>query len=143
MWIKSKKPKSALQKAEAKAWKAFSLYVRIRDANNNGYCRCITSGRLVHWKDCDAGHFISRRHKATKFHEQNVHAQSRHDNRFQNGRQMEYAKIIDMKYGPGTADKLLIQSRKACHRGLVDYVWMAEHYEKEANKLADAKGIVI
>src|SRR5688500_14823181 len=94
-----------------KLWKIFSEYIRLRDANADGYCVCITSGRLIHWKDCDAGHFISRRHMATKYDEQNVHAQRRFDNRFAAGEQFVYARAIDAKYGKGTADKILARSR--------------------------------
>jgi len=98
-------------------WRVFSEWVRLRDADDTGYCICITSGRRVHWKECDAGHFISRRYLSTKFDEQNVNAQSRHDNRFASGKQYEYALAIDRKYGKGTAEKLYLKSKQTCKRG--------------------------
>lgn len=120
-------------------WKVFSEYIRLRDSDENGYCKCITSGRFVYWNACDAGHFISRRHKATKFHEQNVNAQSRNDNRFNAGSQYAYAKAIDQKYGPGTADKLLVMSRMTCHRDQFEIKVLTEHYKKLADELRKKK----
>jgi len=41
-------------------WKKFSEYIRRRDADKNGYCICISCGRMSHWKNMDAGHFIGK-----------------------------------------------------------------------------------
>lgn len=122
-------------------WKVFSTYIRLRDADENGFCVCITSGRRVHWTECDAGHFISARHSSTKYHEKNVNAQSRHDNRFQYGRQYEYGLAIDKKYGAGTAENLLIQSRMLCKRGKFEIETMTEYYKKQVKLLKQQKGL--
>ena len=124
-----------------KLWKVFSIYIRLRDADKNGIVTCITSGRRYHWKDVDAGHFISRRHLATKFNEQNVNAQSRHDNRFSSGEQFKYAKAIDKKWGAGTADKLLVLSRMTCKRGKFEIDELTKHYLKEIERLKVEKGL--
>ena len=121
--------------------KWFSLFIRLRDSDENGYIRCITSGRVVHWKEADAGHFISRRHQSTRYDERNVNAQSRHDNRFQAGRQYEYGLAIDEKYGKGTAEMLLVKSRMFCKRTKFDIEALTDYYKKEAQKLAKQKGI--
>lgn len=120
-------------------WKVFSEWIRLRDSDENGYCKCITSGRYVHWKLCDAGHFISRRHKSTKFHEQNVNAQSRNDNRFNAGNQYAYSKAIDRKYGPGTADKLLVMSRMTCKRDQFEIDVMTKYYSEKVKELRKQK----
>lgn len=138
-----KKPKSDAKAAEEKLWKWFSIFIRLRDADKNGICRCFTCGRFVHWRSGDCGHGIPRQHKGTKYDERNCQFQCKKCNGFEQGQQDIFAHNVDVKYGKGTWDKLLIQSRKACHRGLVDYVWMAEHYEQEAQKLAQQKGITI
>lgn len=122
-----------------KLWNIFSKYIRLRDSDSNGYITCITSGRRVHWKEADAGHFISRRHLATKFDEQNVNAQSRHDNRFAAGKQYEHGLAIDRKYGKGTAEKLLIKSKQVCKRGKFEIDQMTEYYKKEVERLLKEK----
>jgi len=124
-----------------KLWTQFSLFVRLRDADENGYIICCTSGRRVHYKDADAGHFIGRRHLATKFDERNVHAQSRNDNRFNGGRQYEFSLFIDRKYGKGTADKLLVASRQLCKRGKFEIDQLTKHYRNEVVRLKKEKGL--
>ena len=122
-----------------KLWKIFSQYIRLRDSDDTGHLNCITSGRRVHWKEADAGHFISRRHLATKFDEQNVNGQSRHDNRFAAGKQYEYALAIDKKYGKGTAEKLLVKSKQVCKRGKTEIEVMEQYYKKEVERLLKEK----
>lgn len=122
-----------------KLWRVFSTYIRLRDADENGYCVCISSGKLIHWTKCDAGHFVSRRHLATKFDEQNVNAQGRFDNRFNAGSQYAQAKSIDRKYGPGTADKILVRSRMTCKRDKFEIEVMTAHYKKLADELRKKK----
>ena len=124
-----------------KLWKVFSVYIRLRDADNNGIVTCITTGKRMHWKDADAGHFIGRRHLATKFHEQNVHAQSRGSNRFNSGDQFKYSLAINKKYGSGTAEKLLVMSRQTCKRAKFEIDALTEHYKKEIERLKNEKGL--
>jgi hypothetical protein len=125
--------------SDAKLWNAFSLYVRLRDSDENGYLRCITSGRVIHWKEADAGHFISRRHMATKYDERNVNGQSRHDNRFAAGKQYEYGLAIDKKYGKGTSEMLLLKSKMVHKIGKFEIETMTEYYKKKANELLKLK----
>ena len=127
--------------SDAKLWKVFSVYIRLRDADENGYCICITSGRRVHWTECDAGHFISSRHLNTKYNEKNVNAQSRHDNRFQYGRQYEYSLAIDKKYGQGTAENLLAQSRVICKRDRFEIDILTAYYKEQVKILKLTKGL--
>jgi len=127
--------------SDAKLDKVFSEWIRLRDSDEHGYITCITSGRRIFWKDADAGHFISRRHLNTKFHEQNVNAQSRHDNRFEYGRQFEYSKAIDKKWGNGTADRLLVLSRVTCKRGKFEIDTLTEYYKKEVAILKKEKNL--
>lgn len=93
----------------------FSEFIRLRDCDNNGICKCITSGQYFHWRDCDAGHFITRDNMATRWEEENVNAQGRGDNRFKSGKQFEHGLAIDRKFGPGTSSKLLIKSKSPCN----------------------------
>lgn len=122
-----------------KLWKIFSVYIRLRDADGNGFCRCITTGRLVYWKDCDAGHFISRRHLATKYDERNVNAQSRGSNRFRSGDQFLYSVNVDKKWGKDTAIKLLAKSRQTKKFYDFEIKALEEHYKKEVERLKKEK----
>jgi len=50
--------------------------VRMKAADDNGYCSCVTCGVTKKWNDgIQGGHFIDRRHLFTKIVEENIHPQ--------------------------------------------------------------------
>ena len=101
MWYKGKRTG-----LKGKLDRLFSEYIRRRDADA-GYCRCVTCGKVQHWKEMDAGHFVPRDRIATRWDERNVHAQCRECNRFRSGQQFGHGRAIDRMYGSGTADRLM------------------------------------
>lgn len=36
----------------------FSEYIRRRDADKDGFVRCISCGRRIRWEDADCGHLV-------------------------------------------------------------------------------------
>jgi hypothetical protein len=137
------KVKSSDKVSEETLWRWFSIYIRLRDCDKNGYCRCITTGKIDHWKNMDAGHFISRRHKATKYDERNVYAQSRGSNRFNQGEQFKFGLAIDKIHGKGTAELLLAKSKLPYKELEIERKMRLEEYKKTARILAKEKGQVI
>lgn len=121
----------------------FSEFIRLRDSDHNGICRCITSGEFAHWTKVDAGHFITRDNMATRWEEENVNAQGRGDNRFKSGKQFEHGLAIDKKFGPGTASKLLVKSKSPCHFEDFELVAMIKYYKEEVKRLKTEKGMVV
>lgn len=117
-----------------KADKAFSDYVRQRDADQNGNVICCTCGTRHHWKLMDNGHFMSRRYEATRFDEKNTGPQCKSCNIYNQGRQFEFSKYLDQKYGYGTSDQMLMKSKMLCKRNRYDYEMLIEHYKNLSNK---------
>jgi len=97
-------------KREKRLWYYFSLFVRLRDCidNTQGFARCVSCGKAQHYKDMDAGHYISRRYKPTKYDERNVNAQCVHCNRDLSGNVEEYA----IRLGDELAQELKDKSRE-------------------------------
>jgi len=128
----------AVKKKTQKYWKTkidkvFHEYIRRREADNDsGYCKCISCNKPIHFTESDAGHFISRAKMATRYDEQNVHAQCRKCNRFEYGRQFEYS----LKIGTELAEELLIKSRQIYK--MSDAEWL-EVFEKFRDKLKAIK----
>jgi len=91
--------------------RVFSLYIRLKHADHAEECSCITCNKKFHYKDIDAGHFVSRRHILTRYDEKNVFPQCKYCNRFLNGLQYEYGKALDALFGEGTADSIVAKSR--------------------------------
>jgi hypothetical protein len=126
---------------DAKLWKAFSEFIRCRDANELGYGSCFTCGRIIHYSKGDCGHGIPRQHKATKYDERNNHLQCKHCNAFEGGKREVYKQHVDNKYGVGTWDKLEVMSRTVCKRGKFEIDVMTKHYRELAEKIKKEKGI--
>jgi hypothetical protein len=123
-WIKSTRsqPHSDLRKQINKLDKVFSEFIRLRDADRQGICKCITCGRFFKWNEGDAGHYVQRDRLATRFNEKNVHAQCKYCNRFRSGEQYLHGIAINKKYGKGTAEKLILLSKiRKCK---LDLYWL-------------------
>lgn len=125
---------------DKKLWKTFSEFIRLRDADVNGNCKCFTCNNIRHWRKMDCGHGVGRQHKATKFHEFNNHAQCKRCNGFEEGRKDVYSKEVDKRYGAGTWDKLVLSSRQTCKRGQVEIDTMEQYYKEKVKELKELKG---
>ena len=85
--------------------------VRMKAADDNGWCMCVTCGGYKHWKEMQGGHFISRRYTATKLLEKNIHPQCPGCNgpRAKDGIvTVEYTNYMTDTYGREFVDELLI-----------------------------------
>jgi len=87
----------------------FSEYIRLKNANKQGYCTCVTCGKSGYWeKDgIHAGHFMSRKHFSTRWDETNVYPQCHYCNTYQYGEQYKYSLFL----GKEQSEKLLNKSR--------------------------------
>ncbi len=124
-----------------KLWKVFSEYIRLRDATNDGTCKCFTCSFIAEWKRFDCGHGIPRQHKATKYDERNNHSQCKRCNGFEGGKREVYKEEVNKKYGPQTWEKLEVMSRTTCKRDKFEIEVMTEYYKKEVIKLRKQKGL--
>jgi hypothetical protein len=121
----------------------FSKYIRLRDADKNGVCRCITCGGFFPWNRGDAGHFVSRDKKAVRYDVRNVNFQCPYCNRFRSGEQYIYGEAIDKKYGEGTAKELMNLSKMAYTKLDENYfLVMIEEYKGKVKELKKTKNIL-
>lgn len=103
----------------------FSRYVRLSAADDNGYCTCVTCGKVERWQDMDAAHFIPRQHLATRFLIMNVNCCCFSCNRLKHGNLKRYELYLHTHYGPDTVRVLTDLSRttvKYTQRELNDLV---------------------
>ena len=66
------------------AAKLLQRYVRLKASDDNGYCQCVSCGRVAHYAKMDGGHYYSRRHIRLKCFEENVHPQCKRCNMLMN-----------------------------------------------------------
>lgn len=89
----------------------FSKFIRLYHADSEGYVRCFTSGVKLRWQDSQCGHFISRKHYATRWLPDNCRPQSEFENCHKHGNIEVFREKLD-KEKAGTADWLLEVSRE-------------------------------
>jgi len=129
---------------EKKLDKIFSIYIRLRDADSNGYCWCITCGRTHYWSDghqVNCGHFIPRGRKAVRFDERNCHAQCVHCNKWLNGAWDIYEQRMIEMYGKEEVEKLKEKSRIGGSYSGYQLAEMITEYNEKVKALKLEKGL--
>ena len=115
----------------------FSEYIRRRDADENGYIKCISCGHIVRWENSDAGHYYNRSINSLRYDEKNVNAQCRHCNRFLEGNIQGYRKGLIKKYGSDAVKMLDIKRFNICKLGIFEIEILKKEYKE---KLKQIKG---
>lgn len=90
-------------------WCVMSRYVRKSEWEQfDGFCVDGCGRKIEKWQDADCGHFRSAKSLATRFARENLGLQTKYCNspRGGNGNQYAFGKVIDQRYGTGTADRL-------------------------------------
>ena len=134
----TKKPISKLKK-ELDKW--FSLYIRLREATNEGVVQCFTCGKIGHYKKLQCGHFQSRRHHATRWNEWNCQVQCVKCNMFEQGEQWKFGLNINAKYGEGTSKELEFLAKTTVKKIRSEYEEDIRYYKALVNNLKKEKAI--
>ena len=124
--------------------KYFSLFIRLRSANEYGYCQCFTCGKVGHYKTggMQNGHFQSRKHLATRFSEDgNCEVQCIKCNIFDSGQQYLFSLRLDEKYGGGTSEELEYLARTIHNVSRVEYEEKISYYKNLVKNLKEEKQI--
>lgn len=108
----------------------FSIYIRRRYAKDN-IAECVTCGKRDHWKKLQAGHFMSRKHYATRWDEDNVQVQCSACNVFRYGEQYLFSKYL----GEDKAEELLVKGRQIQKFTDIELLELIEYYTKKVNNL--------
>ena len=119
--------------------KEFSRYIRLRDCMPGGYFRCISCGQIKPYEQADCGHFHSRRHMATRFDEDNAHAECRACNRFSADHLIRYEANLKAKIGQQRFDKLAWKAGQTRKWTDFELIELAKYYKALADKLSKEK----
>ena len=103
----------------------FSIFIRRRDENQG----CISCGKRIEFKNCDAGHYISRKNMSTRFDEQNVNAQCKECNQFKSGNIPDYERGLVQKYGEGVLEELNTKKNESSKLSSSDIVELIKQYK--------------
>jgi hypothetical protein len=126
-----------------KADKWFSIFIRLRDSDENGYVKCVTCKRVNFWKNIDCGHHFKRQYQSLRYNEKNCAGQCKHCNCFEQGRDADFKIAIIEKYGQREYDLLESGKRQLFKRSKLELEFLAKEYQKKAIELAKIKGLTI
>lgn len=103
--MKKKLPK--ISTLANKTWGLMSEYSRRKDANSDGFTKCVTCVVVKHWKEMHAGHFFhGSKQRPISYDDRNIHSQCTSCNTYKGGCRDEYAVYVKNRYGPETLDEL-------------------------------------
>lgn len=109
----------------------FSQYIRLSNADKNGYCTCVTCNKKFHWKEIQAGHFMSRKHYSIRWDERNVKPQCVACNVYRAGEQYKYSLYL----GNNLSQKLLEESRELRKFTNIELEEMISDYSDRLKKI--------
>ena len=128
-------PKTAKKPTRSKLVKkldtVFSQYIRRSNADNNGYCTCVTCNKTFHWKEIQAGHFMSRKHYSIRWDERNVKPQCVGCNVYRYGLAYEFSLFL----GSELANVLYLQSKELVKFTNYELEDMINDYSEKLKKL--------
>jgi len=116
--------------------KVFSLYIRLRHASKDGIVKCWTCNKTGHYKKgFHAGHFMSRKHLATRWNEDNVQVQCVKCNLYGQGEQYAFGKLLDIRISEGKAEELQELSKTTVKYMRFEYEDMIKFYKEKVNAI--------
>lgn len=98
--IKKKKPKvKSVSQLKRQADIVFSLYIRNKYADEQGYVNCVSCSTLYPVKEIQNGHYISRSHNSLRYSELNCFPQCVGCNVFKKGNYPQYTEYLIRNFG--------------------------------------------
>lgn len=123
----------------AKALKLFQLKRRLESCNEDGYCACVTCGKVGHYTKMQGGHFIPKgKSSYHAFNDDNVHVQCPGCNLYGMKHGIaahNYTMFMIEKYGKKRVNAMLADANKPIKLYASDYREMIRSYNAAINKL--------
>ncbi len=125
-----------------KAWKAFSAYIRARDAikttGDINYCKCITCNAIkpTFSIGCiQAGHFVPGRCNAVLFDEEATNGQCYGCNCGQGGMWVEYRRVMVCRHGEEKTEEIENRKYQTVKYTKTDYKDIEEKYKAKLKEI--------
>ena len=116
----------------------FSQYIRLRDTDENGYGGCFTCGKVFHYNDLQCGHFRKRRNLATRWYQDNAHAQCPECNTKDDAADYMIA-MLNQSGGMEKAQQIIEMSQTRADFTQQDYEDLYKFYREEVKQLLKDK----
>lgn len=129
--------------AEKKADKYFSLLIRLEAANQNGYCKCVSCGKLLPIKEIQAGHYHTRNNHLTRWDKRNVNPQCCTCNYREEGSKYGYSKYMFEHYTVEELEELNRLAHTSVKFSIDALDAMSQQFLDEIRQLEKKKGIKV
>ena len=141
--MKTKKKKKIDWKG--RAWKWFSIWVRLLHADGFGRVKCYTCTAILFWKGegLQAGHFQGGRNNSLLLDEKGVRPQCYACNCCRGGEQYIFGKLLEAEIGEEEVMELRRKRTQTKKVSPKEWEELASHYQLEAVKIAVEKGLEI
>ena len=114
-----------------RALELFQKMRRMQCANSDGMVRCISCGKVMHWKEAQGGHYVGRRNRAVELEPDNVWAQCERCNGFLGGNPVAYRRNLVRIIGEQRVNR--IESMAMAYEG--------SHIEGSENEAMDSLSV--
>lgn len=121
-----RKPKT-ISKIVEEAARLMQKYVRLKASDKDGNVKCVTCGKVGHYKEMQGGHFIGRKWLATRLMEENIHPQCPCCNGPLSGNMIQYTLYMQDTYGRDFVEEL----QRLKHKSRKYYKPEVEEIKKE------------
>jgi hypothetical protein len=131
---RKRKEDRTIKDLKKNCWRLFSKYIRLKDADENGYVKCVTCDKIDHWTRMHAGHYIHKK-TATYFDERNVGVQDIRCNHFLSGNLAKYHEYMLKTYGQDVIDYLVREGNKVCRLDILFYQTLEKEIKEKLKEL--------
>ena len=142
---KERKPRKKREKPDLvkRLDKVFAVYIRLRDIMPSGYGKCISCGKIKPYKELDCGHFYGRTNMATRFDEDNCHAECIGCNRVSADHLIYYQENLIRKIGVSRFEALRARSNTTKKYSDDELEEKIARYTAEVHRLSRLKDIKV
>jgi hypothetical protein len=130
------KRQPSLRSLKKKVWRAFSLWIRSKGADEGGTEYCFTCSTPHHWKELHAGHAIPGRTNAVLFDEDIVKPQCPRCNIFGSGQYHIFATKLIKEHGMDWWENKLIGAKKPVKYTRADLEELLAEFDRKVCELA-------
>ena len=124
-------------------WDSCAIYVKLREADLNGNCKCCTCGKTGYWKEFDAGHFVPGRGNAVLFDDAHIFPQCPGCNCKGGGEQYKFGEFLKKRYGYSNEilEEILNMRHTVKKYNLFELKLIRNRFNDEIARLRKEKGI--
>jgi 5-methylcytosine-specific restriction endonuclease McrA len=113
----------------------FSLHIRSKEANTDGYLSCYCCGKTIHWKQAQNMHYIPRQHLSTRYNEINCHAGCNECNNLLGGELEKYKLHLIEDYGENIIEELNRLKNQSVSMHKNEYKQLIKFYKQKIKKV--------